>query len=405
VIQVTRDGGRSWQDVTPKGLPDWSRVAQIDASPIAPGSAFAAIDRHRMDDDRPYVYVTRDFGKTWKLSSAGLPDGSHVNVVRQDLVRPELLFAGTRTGIHVSFDGGGSWQPLQLDLPTSGVNDLTVHGNDLIVATEGRAIWVLDDISPLRNLKGERGPALLPPAKAYRVSFNQNRDTPLPNDEPRAANPPAGAAIDYLLPAGTSGPVVLEIVDGGGKVVRSFRSDRAEERPEANQYFDDDWLQPPAPLPARAEHNRFVWNLRLPRPKVPEYDFSIAAVPGADTQVLPQGLMAAPGKYEVRLTVDGRTLAQPLELLMDPRVDSTPADVEAQHAFYREVVEALERGAAALAAGENDEVEAALGALTALATDVEGVDRRPTAAQREVLDTYRKRLDEALKSVKPSGRS
>ncbi|MFL6197875.1 MAG: WD40/YVTN/BNR-like repeat-containing protein [Thermoanaerobaculia bacterium] len=416
VIHVTRDGGKSWQDVTPRGLPDWSRVAQIDASPIDPGSAFAAIDRHRADDDRPYVYVTHDFGKSWQLSRTALPDGSHVNVVRQDLVRPELLFAGTRTGVHVSFDGGGSWQPLQLDLPTSGVNDLTVHGNDLVAGTEGRAIWVLDDISPLRHLKGETGAVLLPPAIAYRVSANQNRDTPLPLDEPRSANPPAGAVIDYLLPAGTRGPVVLEIVDssldGKGKVVRSFRSDQTPERPEANQYFADDWLQPLAPLPARAGHNRFAWNLRLERPKAPEYDYSIAAVPGADTAVLPQGLMAAPGKYEVRLTVDGRTLTQPLELLMDPRVDSTPADVEAQHAFYREVAEALERGSAGLEKAPKDvkkevkeELEAALGALTALATDVEGVDRRPTAAQREVLDTYRKRLDEALKGVKPSGSS
>jgi photosystem II stability/assembly factor-like uncharacterized protein len=397
MIQVTRDGGRTWQDVTPKGLPGWSRVAQIDASPVDPGTALAAVDRRRMDDDRPYVYITRDFGKTWRMSATGLPDGSNVNVVRQDPMRPDLLFAGTRTGVHVSFDGGGSWQPLQLDLPTTGVNDLTVHGNDLVAATQGRGLWVLDDVTPLRHLKPGETPAdtvLIPPAKAYRVSANQNRDTPLPLDEPRSANPPAGAVIDYVLPEVTrGGPVVLEIVDGGGKVVRSFRSDEAPQRPQANQYFDDDWLQPPVPLPARAGHNRFAWNLRLPRPKAPEYDYSIAAVPGVDTPVVPQGLMAAPGTYQVRLTVDGRTLSQPLELLMDPRVDATPADVEAQHAFYREIADALERGTAALAKGENADIEAALGALTALATDVEGSDRRPTAAQREVLETYRKRLE------------
>jgi photosystem II stability/assembly factor-like uncharacterized protein len=404
VIQVTRDGGKTWQDVTPKGLPEWSRVAQIDASPVDPGTALAAIDRRRMGDDRPYVYITRDFGRTWQMSNTGLPGGSNVNVVRQDTVRPDLLFAGTRTGVHVSFDGGGSWQPLQLDFPTTGVNDLAVHGNDLVAATQGRALWVLDDVTPLRHLKREVGTVLIPPAKAYRVSANQNRDTPLPLDEPRSANPLTGAVIDYVLPAGTRGPVVLEIVEGGGKVVRSFRSDEAPQRPPANQYFDDDWLLPPAPLPARAGHNRFVWNLRLARPKAPDYDYSIAAVPGVDTPILPQGVMAAPGRYEVRLTVDGRTLRQPLELLMDPRVDTTPADVEAQHAFYREVAEAMERGTAALAAGENADLEAALGALTALATDVEGSDRRPTAAQREVLDTYRKRLDEILKRVTPSGR-
>jgi hypothetical protein len=403
VIHLTRDGGRTWQDVTPKELTskgaDWSRVSQIDASPVDAGTAYAAVDRHRMDDDHPYVYITHDFGKTWRLAVSGLPDGSHVNVVRQDPVRPELLFAGTRTGVHVSFDDGASWQPLQLDLPTTGVNDLTIHGNDLIAATEGRALWVLDDYTPLRQKAGTMLVALLiGPAKAYRLGMNQNRDTPLPLDEPRNPNPPTGAVIDYVLPSGVRGPVVLDIVDPRGQVVRSFRSDETPKRPAANQYFDDDWLQEPAPLPARAGHNRFVWNLRLPRPKVPEYDFSIAAVPGVDTPVVPQGLIAPPGRYEVRLTVDGRTVSQPLEVAMDPRASVAPADIEAQSAFYEEISKALERVTDAMEkeGKPNEELSAISGVLSALATDVEGVDRAPSAPQREVFETYRKRLEAAL---------
>lgn len=409
VIHVTRDGGKTWQDVTPKELTakgaEWSRIAQIEASPVAANTAYAAVDRHRMDDDRPYLYVTHDFGKTWHPAVAGLPDGSHVNVVRQDPVRPELLFAGTRTGVHVSFDDGGSWQPLQLDLPTSGVNDLTIHGNDLIAATEGRALWVLDDYTPLRHAQSNS--VLIPPAKAYRVGQNQNRDTPLPLDEPRNPNPPTGAVIDYVLPAGVQGPVVLEFVDPRGNVARTFRSDETPKRPAANQYFDDDWLQEPEPLPARAGHNRFVWNLRLPRPKAPGYDYSIAAVPGVDTPVVPQGLIAPPGRYEVRLTVGGRTVTQPLEVAMDPRVNVPAADIEAQRAFYEEISEALERASDAIEkAGEpkpgagpdarRAELEDVAGVLTALATDVEGVDRAPSAPQREVFESYRKRLAAAL---------
>jgi photosystem II stability/assembly factor-like uncharacterized protein len=429
MIQVTRDGGKSWQDVTPPHLADWSRVAQIDASAISAGTAYAAVDLHRMDDLRPSVYVTHDFGKSWRAAQAGLPEDASVNVVRQDPAQPDLLFAGTRRGAFVSFDDGGSWQPLQLNLPTTGVNDLTIHGNDLIAATEGRSIWVLDDYSPLRHLKTAAGTAvLLPPATAWRLSPNQNRDTPLPLDEPRAANPPTGAVIDYELPAAVRGPVVLDFLDSQGKVVRSFRSDETPKRLEAGQYFAEDWLQAPAALPARPGHNRFVWNLRGPRPRALEYEYSIAAVPGADTPELPQGLFILPGTYQARLTVDGRATSQPLTVVMDPRVDVKPADLTAQHDFYAAVAQALEkvteaqeqvqaaadrlknaqeeeakRRAAAIAVfqggrrgGSEDNLATIAGVLSPLATDVEGADSAPTAPQREVFEIYRKRLETAL---------
>ncbi|MFY9824013.1 MAG: hypothetical protein WAM82_21725 [Thermoanaerobaculia bacterium] len=438
IIQITRDGGKTWQDVSPPGLPDWSRVAQIDASASSPGTAYAAVDRHRMDDFHPYVFVTHDFGKTWRAAAAGLPAEDCVNVVRQDPVDPKLLFAGTRRGAFVSFDDGESWQPLQLNLPTSGVNDLTIHGNDLIAATEGRSLWVLDDVSPLRHL-GEKPLAaamLFPPAAAWRLNNNQNRDTPLPLDEPRAFNPPEGIAVDYWLAKTPQGPVSLKIVDAAGNVVRRFSSDETPERPEARQYFVDAWLQPPAALPARAGHNRFYWDLRYLRPRSIEYEYSIAAVPGTDTHEVPQGMFVLPGRYEVRLSVDGHTASQSLDVALDPRVQASPADLAALRELYGKVSQVLEvatdsqeeirtvterlkkldaelasrpkagalRDASKRLADEiktfrgrrGDTLDAAAGVLNALAIDLESADRAPTEPQKEVLEVYRRRLEPAL---------
>lgn len=440
LVHLTRDGGKTWEDVTPRGLGDWSRVAAIDASATDPATAYAAVDRHRLDDVRPYVYRTHDYGRTWTEVGSGLPDGAPVYVVRQDTVRAGLLFAGTTRGVFVSFDDGKRWQPLQSGLPTSGVNDLLVHGNDLVAATQGRAIWVLDEITPLRHLDPTAlaaGPQLVPPATAYRVRGNENRDTPLPPGEPTAPNPPAGAIIDYVLPSAPEGPLTLEITDPKGEVVRRFRSDDEPSRPEAEVYFAAEWQQPLEPPPARPGHNRFVWDLRYPRPPAVEYAYSIGAVPGVDTPALPRGALVLPGRYEVRLTVDGRTLRQPLTVALDPRVDVPPADLEALLALQREVAGESERvtnafaqvrslaerleaaraklesrpqARAARAAAERlatdvqhvrsgpseENLKAIDGALTALATDLESADRAPTVAQRQVLATYREHLANVL---------
>jgi photosystem II stability/assembly factor-like uncharacterized protein len=440
LIQLTRDGGKTWLNMTPPGLPEWSRVAQIDASPTDPGSAYAAVDRHRMDDLRPYIYLTHDFGRSWRAASAGLPEGASVNVVRQDPIRPDLLYAGTSRGAWVSFDDGEQWQPLQLNLPTTGVNDLTVHGDDLVAATQGRSIWVLDNVTPLRHLGGEMdatGALLFPPATAYRIRANQNRDTPLPLDEPTTPNPPAGAVIDYFLPSAPEGPVTLEIVDSDGEVVRRFRSDETPARPTAERYFSEDWQQPPAPLPARAGHNRFAWDLLYPRPPAPEYEYSIAAVPGVDTPALPQGMFVLPGSYRVRLTLGDQTWSQSLTVAIDPRTNTPLADLTAQLAFHREISETLEKVtppaeeiraladrlkalqkeladrsdaremleavrhlATDLERFQKEPAEENLTAiarvLTSLATDIEAVDRPPTEPQREVLGTYRQRIEAAL---------
>ncbi len=434
-IQLTKDGGLTWANVTPKDLPDWSSVAQIDAGAQA-GSAYVAIDRHRLNDRDPRVYVTHDFGATWRRADADLPAGAWVNVVRADPERPGLLYAGTRIGVFVSFDDGAHWAPLQLNLPRTGVNDLLVKGRDLVIATQGRALWVLDDVTPLRaEFSSSRAAALAKPGTAIRLAASENRDTPLPPEFPTTPNPPAGVPIDYLLPSAPSGPVTIEILDAAGALVRRFSSAEAPERPEARQYFADRWLLPPAVPTANVGHNRFWWDLRHPQPKATDYDFSIAAIPGRDTPTLPQGMLVLPGSYRIRLGADGTTLEQPLIVQKDPRSPATAEDLAAGFAFSREVgatlaqtVEAIAQintfdaklaplasgerkaakrlaerakvtrdGLAQLTGGGGETDLSAVGAiLSGLLGDLEGADSPPTSPQREILAQMRTRLERAL---------
>jgi hypothetical protein len=390
-VQLTRDGGGRWTDVTPATLPDWTKVNTIDLG-ADPATAYLGADGHRRDDFRPLAFRTHDYGATWTEIGHGLPEGEWVGVVRQDPERPGLLYAGTNRGVHVSFDDGATWQSLQLDLPTSGINDLLVVEDDLIVATQGRALWALDDLAPLRHAASGGEPALLPPATAWRLRSNQNKDTPLPPEEPRGENPPVGAVLDYVLPADASGPVRLEILDATGALVRSFASDEASppRRTEA-VYVADLWRGEP-PRPAEGPgHHRFVWDLRLPPPATLEAQFSIAAVPGRPTALLPQGAFVLPGGYEVRLTAGGSTASQPLTVAMDPRVETSPYDLEALLVFQSEVGAALGRAVELADRLEDATDEAAETArsvaetLASLATDLESADAAPTAAQRALL--------------------
>jgi hypothetical protein len=288
----------------------------------------------------------------------------------------------------------------------------------LIAATQGRAIWVLDDVTPLRYLNPTSSlsePILVPPASALRVSKNENRDTPLPPEMPTTPNPPIGAVIDYYLPQAPTGPVMLEVVDEKGEVIRKFRSDDKPERPEADRYFAEFWLQPLPVLPAHAGHNRFVWNLRCPRPKAMNYNYSIAAVPGQDTPILPQGILALPGQYTLRLTVDGKQFTQRLNIVLDPRSKAKQVDLESQLAFYQEVSAALEsvsdkyesgqkldkkleeitsskvkaKNSEELADAQRKRQElakffAAVNALDSLTLDLEAADGPPTSPQRQL---------------------
>lgn len=401
-VQVTRDEGRTWTDVTPSSLADWSQVAAIDASATDPGTATIAVDRHRLDDRDPYVWRTRDFGKTWTRIDEGLPQGAYVNVVREDPQRPGLLYAGTRAGVHVSVDEGKTWTSLQRNLPRTSVNDIVVKGNDVVVATQGRAIWVLDDVTPLRQLGADGRLSLAAPAPAVRMRDNENRDTPLPAEMNTTPNPPTGAVFDYVLPQTPAGPVALEVRDASGALVRRFASDSPPQRPPARQYFADRWLQSPALPGTRVGHNRFVWDLRKERPRSPEYDFMIRAVPGRDTPVTPEGALVRPGRYLVRLLVDGQTVEQPFDVLPDPRIPADLPGIDAQLELIRLVEADLARVTDALEAiekaggGDKSELPGIGSALASLLTDLEAADGPPTRAQRELRAELNGQIEKAL---------
>jgi len=438
-IQLTRDAGKTWQNVTPKAIPDWAKIATLDVSALDPGTAYAAVDNQRQDDFRPLAYKTHDYGKTWTKITNGLPDGHFVDVVRADPVKAGLLYAGTDAGVFVSFDDGSRWQPLQRNLPVAWVRDLLVHDDDLIAATQGRAIWVLDDLSPLRQLDSKIAKAdahLFAPAPAIRVRASQNKDTPPPADTPLGTNPPAGAVIDYAL-GKSAKTVVLEIRDANGQVIRRFASDDKTSEPRAERYFAKAWTKPDAKPSTEAGAHRFVWDLRTPQPKAVQYNYSIAAVWGRDTPLTPEGALALPGDYAVVLVVDGREFHQPLDIKIDPRVHVARAELEQASAFYSDIESELARVWQAY--GEVDAVNEQLDALTkkggaaaqsplkesiaavaekikplregkgaassnlgaiddalaTLATDIEGADRAPTEPQRRVFADYRERADRA----------
>jgi photosystem II stability/assembly factor-like uncharacterized protein len=351
LIWITRDGGADWTDISPKELTTWSKVTQISASHFDERTAYASVSRLRIDDMRPYIYRTHDSGRTWKLITVGLPDFGPVDTVREDPVRKGLLFAGTENAVWVSFDDGDHWQSLQLNLPHTSMRDLWIHDNDLIVATHGRGFWILDDIAPLREVSAALANSvhLFAPAPAYRVQRDTNTDTPLPPDEPAAANPPDGAIVDYFLPSAASS-VVLEILDAKGNLVRRYtnadKPDITDEELRA-QLIPLYWVRPPAVLSTGAGMHRWVWDLHYPAPASTHHDYPIAAIPH-DTPRVPLGPTALPGLYSVRLTVDGKSMTTPLTIKMDPRVKTSAAGLRKKFqadtrlaAILNEVYEAL----------------------------------------------------------------
>jgi photosystem II stability/assembly factor-like uncharacterized protein len=317
-VQMTNDDGKSWKNVTPPALTPWSKVVMMEASHFDTGEAYAAIDRHRLEDNEPYIYRTRDAGKTWQKISNGLPPGVYMQTVKEDPQRQGLLFAGTELGIYVSFDDGDHWQSLQLDLPPVSMRDLVIHEDDLIVATHGRGFWVLDDITVLRQLNSDiiKGRAyLFRPADAVLLPQPSENGTPQPRDEPLAENAPYGALIDYYLKANASGPVVLEILDQSGATVRRYSSeDRAPQVNPDTLSIPAFWVHAPEPLPATAGMHRWVWDLR----PTPPPNRGARGTGGGD-EFGGRSPAVIAGTYTVKLTVDGKSYTQQLRVKMDPR--------------------------------------------------------------------------------------
>jgi photosystem II stability/assembly factor-like uncharacterized protein len=443
LIHLTRDRGRSWTDVTPPRLSSEQTLAlwSIDASSHDAGVAYAtAIDDS--DRHRPCIFRTTDFGRSWQTIVQGLPPDVPTRVVREDPDDSSLLYAGTATGMFVSFDRGDHWQSLQLNLPTAAVNDITVHQDDIVIATYGRALWVLDDVTPLRQMAAVRAstaPAFLfAPAAAWRVRWDNNLDTPLPPEVPAGENPPDGAVIDYYLPGAATGPVTLSIRDAAGRLVREFGDTPPPldtSMPNVPMY----WFRPPEVLAAGAGMHRFVWDLRYPTP--PSLDYGAdgdpapstsygliaTAIAGRSPRRQPVGSLVLPGTYTVTLTVDGRSFARPLGVKNDPRSEARAGDLEAQLDQERRLTAAIARSHEAVE--QTRTIRAALRQTAGMATSpaaqsferaaqvaihrlaanreladvlgsLERADLRPTASTVRAIDEGCARADEALEGYR-----
>jgi len=329
LIQLTNDGGKTWKNITPPEITSWNKVSLIDAGHFDDQTAYAAINKIRVDDMNPYIYKTHDGGKTWEKIVNGLP-AEPVNAVREDPLCKGLLFAGTETAVYVSFNDGGLWQPLRLNMPATSIRDLVIKDNDLVIATHGRSFWILDDITSLRHLakaKSNRQTVLFETGFAYRVRWNMNTDTPLPQEEPAGQNPPDGAIIDYYLKNDATSVISLEVYDAAGKLVRTYKSnDQPYPIPPVNIPLY--WIRPQEILSAAQGAHRFTWDMHTQPLNMPPA-YAIAAIFG-QTAPNPTSPWVMPGAYTVKLTVDGKSYAQPLVIKMDPRVKTSVVELKKQ---------------------------------------------------------------------------
>ncbi|HZT78513.1 MAG TPA: hypothetical protein VFA27_17825 [Vicinamibacterales bacterium] len=353
LIQTTTDGGATWHDVTPPDLKPWMKVSIIDAGRFDANTAYAAVNTLRLDDMRPHLYRTHDGGKTWTAIAAGIPDLAPTDAIREDPKRKGLLFAGTEREVFVSFDDGDHWTSLRLNMPATSIRDVIVHGDDLIAGTHGRGIWILDDITPLRQVSSLNSQVTSPmsqlfkPQVAYRVRQNTNTDTPIPPDEAAGQNPPDGAIVNYAL-ARDAQSVSLEILDAAGNVIRHYSSEDTPQPPNAaTAPVPLYWYRQPQPLAKTAGLHRFTWDEHYQSltgigGRGGAGGLPIAAVPH-DTVPVPIAPWAAPGQYTVRLTVDGTRYTQPLTLKMDPRVKTPALGLQQQFTLSKQLYDGMQQ--------------------------------------------------------------
>src|SRR2546421_1391501 len=325
LIHVSTDDGAQWSNVSPK-MPEWSTVDLIEASPHDGKTAYAAIDRHKLDDFKPYIFKTTDLGKTWTSIVNGIPDGAIVHAVREDVKKKEILYAGTELGVYVSFDAGAHWQPLQLNLPRSPIHDLVVKDDDLVVATHGRSFWVLDNLTPLRQVSAQSPSAdfvLYQPELALRLHYPEEFD----RRQPVGDNPPAGAMIDYYFKTAPKDEVTMDISDAQGKVVRHLSSKEKKEGEQPPEWPDR--VERVKTIPANEGMNRFAWRLRYNDP---------IQVPGAFyTGNGPKGPLALPGDYQVKMTMGAKTQTVPLKVVIDPRNKGSEPALQKQFTLSMQV--------------------------------------------------------------------
>ena len=429
VVRTSADGGVTWKDATPPGLTPWMKVFNMDAGRFDARTAYAAVNTLRLDDMRPHLWRTHDAGATWTEINTGLDDAGPTSSIREDPIRKGLLYAASERRVYVSFDDGDHWQSLQLNMAASSVRDIVVKGDDLIAATHGRGFWILDNVTPLRQLgtaTASSDAVLFTPQPAYRVRWNTNTDTPLPPEEPGGRNPPEGAIIDYYLKADASGPVTLEILDTRGRLVRRYSSEDPVVRPDPiGGNLPVYWFRPPMVLSTRAGMHRFTWDVHyqpLTLGGGGRGGLPIAAV-AHNTVPAPTTPWVAPGAYTVTLTVNGRSYAKPITVKQDPRVKTPPlvmqrvytltqaayvtaaevqqAGLDAQALRERiariksEVtaaapagIDAFDRRVEALATGAGGETLSSAGsALASVMNTMQGADAQPTAMQVTAITT------------------
>ena len=417
LVWVTTDAAKSWRNVTPPGVSPWSHVSGIEASHFDELTAYVAVERHRLDDDRPYIYTTHDAGRSWREASAGIPDGSFVNAIREDPVRRGLLYAATETGVYVSFDDGASWQSLRLNLPVVSVRDISIRNGDLAIATHGRAFWILDDMLPLRELASvtpERtsasgssagavqGMRLFKPRDAVRTRPGRDEAEDSPPETPLGENPPNGAYIDYVVPPGAQGPVQISVSDARGKLVRRWSSADPVTRTDPSRVpYPAYWLSSASPPSAEPGMHRFVWDFHEDRAEGP------LAPPGAYTVSLSLGgETTAGGRSGTRAASGVHFLKTKLLLRRDPRIAATDADLIAQAELAREIDALALRVRAAMATASGEKLQALRGysaLISALFRSVESSDAAPTANERSAWQLLRKQPLQAIPAPSSSG--